>query len=226
MKFIEFERHISAIRLVKYKIACRANKHRTLKLYRANIRLSGALLAVLCMFEIVLRNKIDAHYKARFPVTPRGKGWLRDATQSGGFLTSQGCHNSVIKINQAYTDLGIRYTHDRLVASLSFGFWKYLFKGNQYRAGGNTLLHIFPHKPPHTNQSAVFAVLARINDLRNRVGHHEPVCFGAGITISTVYARSHFQHIIDILAWMDINASELFKGVDGVIKECDFIDSI
>ena len=226
MTFAEFETLISSVRLAKYGAACGHSKRRTLNLYRANVRLSGSLLAILGMFEVVLRNKIDAHYKAQYPPGPGGTGWLLDATLPGGFLTQHGCHNSAIKINQAYSDLGVHYTHDRLVATLSFGFWKYLFKGNQYMAGRNTLLSIFPNKPRHTNQAAVFSKLDKINDLRNRVAHHEPVCFGAVNTISTVYCRSHFQDIIDLLQWMNVDASQLFRGVDGVIKECNLIDHI
>ncbi len=226
MKYNEFEQLISPARLAKYKAACANNNKRIFKLYRANIRLSGAVLAVLGMFEVVLRNKIDVHYKAQFPAISGAHEWLLGATLPGGFLTNPGCHNSSIKINQSYTDLGIHYTHDRLLASLSLGFWKYLFKGNQYMAGGNTLLKIFPNKPPHTNQSIVFTKLNRINDLRNRVAHHEPICFGPGNTISTTYIRTHYKEIIDLLYWMNINVEQLFIAIDGVIKESDSIDKI
>ena len=226
MKYSEFEQLISPSRLAKYKIACSNNDKRAFKLYRANIRLSGAVLAVLGMFEIVLRNKIDAHYKAQFPAKPGTNEWLLGATLPGGFLTNQGCHNSSIKINQSYINLGIHYSHDRLIASLSLGFWKYLFKGNQFMAGGNTLLKIFPNKPPHTNQSIVFTELNRINELRNRVAHHEPICFDSGNAISTNYVRAHYQEIVDLLSWMNINVLQLFIAIDGVIKESDFIDKI
>lgn len=226
MTYRTFELLMSPVRLARYQTATGCNNIKTMKLYRANVRLSGAILAVLGMFEVVLRNKIDGHYRTQFPIMAGGTGWLLDATMPGGFLTQPGCHNSIIKINQAYNDLGRHYTHDRLIATLSFGFWKYMFKGNQFRAGGNTLLAIFPKKPPHTNQSAIFTVLDKINDLRNRVAHHEPICFGPVNTISTDYARMHFKMIIDILQWMDINAQQLLIGVDGVLKECNFIDSI
>ena len=226
MNYTEIEQLISSVRLARYRQATANDKRKTLKLYRANVRLSGALLAVLSMFEVVLRNKIDNHYKMQYPLAPGDKGWLLHATLPGGFLTQNGCHNSIIKVTKAYTELGIHYSHDRLVATLSFGFWKYLFKGNQYKAGGNTLLHIFPNIPPHTTQAHVFGKLDKINDLRNRVAHHEPVCFGANNVISTTYARAQFQQIIDILQWMGINGAQLFIGVDGVAKEADFIDRI
>lgn len=60
----------------------------------------------------------------------------------------------------------------------------------------------------------------------NRVAHHEPICFGIGDTISTAYARSHFQEILNIVTYMNINSQQLFYGVDGVLKEAHFIDNI
>ena len=44
--------------------------------------------------------------------------------------------------------------------------------------------------------------------------------------IDTAYARSIFQEIIDIVTYMGINSQQLFYGVDGIIKEANFIDGI
>ena len=62
------------------------------------------------------------------------------------------------------------------MAELGFGFWRYLFSDHQYRAAGQTLLHIFPSKPISSrtiqyNANFIFGELARINDLRNRIAH-------------------------------------------------------
>ncbi|MBN9379935.1 MAG: hypothetical protein J0H74_04180 [Chitinophagaceae bacterium] len=223
MRYGEFEVLISPQRLNRYKSACTNNTRKTLSLYRANIRMSQAFLAVLGIFEVVLRNKIDLHYKAQFSVSP---DWLLASTLPKGFLTRNGCQNSVNKISRTYADLGPNYTHDKLLSELSFGFWKFMFAGRQFQAGGSTLLAIFPSLPARRNQSFIYHKLDRINSIRNRVAHHEPICFGIGNTIGTAYARSHFQEIIDIITYMGINSQQLFYGIDGVIKEADFIDGI
>jgi hypothetical protein len=93
-------------------------------------------------------------------------------------------------------------------------------------AGGNTLLAIMPNLPIHFNQSNVYQKLDRINSIRNRVAHHEPICFDSAHAISTIYARAHFQHILDVVGWMNINSNQLFYGVDGILKEVDYIDRI
>jgi hypothetical protein len=223
MKYAEFEQLISPQRLSKYRAACSSNSRKTVSLYRANIRISQAFLAVLGIFEVVLRNKIDYHYKKHLPTNP---DWLLAATQPGGFLTQQGCQNSLNKITKAHANLGDNYTHDKLLAELSFGFWKFMFAGQQFRAGGSSLLAIFPELPPHHNQSFIYHKLDRINSIRNRVAHHEPICFGPADTIGTIYARSHFNEITDLLKYMNINSQQLFYGIDGVLKEADYIDRI
>ncbi|WP_218162218.1 hypothetical protein [Chitinophaga sp. CF118] len=125
-----------------------------------------------------------------------------------------------------YDELGSDYTHDKLLAKLSFGFWKHLFAGRQFHAGGSTLLAIFPNIPFHHNQTFIYHKLSKINSIRNRVAHHEAICFGTGNTIGTAYARSHFQEMIDLLSYMDINSQQLFYGVDNVLKEANYIDTL
>lgn len=223
MRYHEFEQLITTQRLARYKAACYNSTRKTLRLYRANIRISQAFLAVLGIFEVVLRNKIDRHYKTQFPGNPE---WLLGSTLPGGFLTQHGCQNSFNKISQTYAGLGANYTHDKLLAELSFGFCKFMYAGRQFQAAGSTLLAIFPNLPPRQNQGFIYHKLDKINSIRNRVAHHEPICFGIGNTIGTAYARQHFQEILDILAFMNVNSQQLFYGIDGVIKEADYIDGI
>ena len=227
MRFEEFESLISTPRITKYRTACANDCKKTICLYRGNIRISRAFLAILSVFEIVLRNKIDNHYRSIFPPEPGRPDWLLKSILPGGFLTQNGCQRSQIIVNRKYRDLGARYTHDRLVAELSFGFWKYLFAGNQYRAGGYTLLRIFPNIPPRHGQSFIYHQLDKINAIRNRVAHHEPICFHpVNCTINKAYARARFQETLNLLEWMNIDSRQLFYGVNGVLKEADRIDNI
>lgn len=101
-----------------------------------------------------------------------------------------------------------------------------MFAGKQFQAGGSTLLSIFPQIPLLQNQTFIYHKLDKINSIRNRVAHHEPICFGAGDVIGTFYARSHFQEIIDILTYMNINSNQLFYGIDGILKEAAYIDAL
>jgi hypothetical protein len=104
MRYAEFEALITAERLTKYKISCLHDTRKTMRLYRANIRISQAFLAILSIFEVVLRNKVDIHYKAQYPPAG-GVEWLLGSTLPGGFLTGSNCYNSANKITLAYSKL-------------------------------------------------------------------------------------------------------------------------
>lgn len=217
---------MSTPRIGRYYASCNQHVLKTLSLYNANIRLSQAFLPVLNYFEVVLRNRIDLHYRLRSVQLTGNPDWLLAAALPGGFLTRNGCLSSAEKIQQNHAKLGVKYTHDRLVAELSFGFWRFMFAGNQYQAGGNTLLNIFPGLPPRCNQNFIYRKLKDINSIRNRIAHHEPICFGTNDTINASYARAHFQEITDILGYMGIDSRHLFRGFKGVLEEANDIDSI
>jgi hypothetical protein len=135
-------------------------------------------------------------------------------------------------INDELRKLNHQYTHPKLVASLGFGFWRYLFSTHQYRAGGQTLLDIFPSRPKSTptlqyNASYIFNELQKINELRNRIAHHEPVCFQTGqAIIDTTTVRRHYNLILQLFQWMSIDESALLYGLDHILTVCNEIDRL
>ena len=66
-------------------------------------------------------------------------------------------------------------THGRVLAELSFGFWRYLLS-SRYEATLWTpvLRHAFPLLQPSTRER-LYRPLDRLHRLRNRIAHHEPV---------------------------------------------------
>lgn len=177
MRFSEFERIISPARMGRYVIACNGDTRKAMTLYRKNLKLSQELFTVEGCFEIALRNAIDEHYRNVF-----GNHWLRDAAANGGIFDIRKCHVTASIIRDTMSAFGRAYTHQKLVAELGFGFWRYLFAAHQYRAGGQTLIQIFTALPTSTpafsyNAKFIFNKLQKINNLRNRIAHHEPVCF-------------------------------------------------
>lgn len=199
MRYKQFEDLVTLKRLNKYVTACNNNTSRSMRLYRANIRLSKEFLAILGIFEVVLRNKIDNHYKSLFPVTAPDHEWLLQFVLPGGRFANNDCRNTVKTVVDSYTSLEHTYSHDKLIASLSFGVWKYMFAGKQYQNAGNTLLTIFPNRPLRTSQKDIYSKLNKINAIRNRVAHHEPICFDPNGAISTHYARQHYVEVIELV---------------------------
>lgn len=214
---------ISAPRFNRYLAACGNNKRRAEKLYRANLKLSQKMYSVIGIFEVVLRNSIDRHF---IPI--KGNLWLEDAVSIGGYLdVSAGCEDSFHSVQEAIHKLGIEYTHDRLIAKLTFGFWTYQFSKKEFAASGSTLLDVFLNRPFGTKQKDVFQDLIRINDIRNRIAHYEPICFDKSTgTISTLLVQKRYNLIVELFRWLGCSPKKILYGIDGVQKSIDEINKI
>ncbi|MDF9831211.1 hypothetical protein [Parabacteroides sp. PF5-6] len=209
MKYSEYEKALSIPRLNKYKVACQGNKNKTLILYRYNIKLCQKFHGVLGVLEIILRNAIDEHYKTLF----LDNDWL--ITQAtNGFLHSS--KNDIFRERDKLLRMNT-YTHEKLVASLSFGAWTIMFSKHLYRLGGKTLLQIFPNKAHGLNQKQIYKDLDKIRVFRNRIAHHEPICFNPQRQINVDYAEEIFNLIIQYLKFLGYNSSEILYGVESPV---------
>lgn len=206
-------------------MAVGGDKRKVQTLYRKNLKLSQEMFTIISCFEIALRNKIDRHYTHIY-----GEEWLSDAINMGGIFDTSQTQKTKKIIWGIKTKLGNNYTHSKLVAELDFGVWRNLFANHQFVAGGQNLLRIFPSKPKSSvsmqyNHTYFFNELAKINIIRNRIAHHEPICFYQN-TINTQYVRQNYNLILQFFNWMNINASDLLYGLDHIQKVCDEIDNL
>ena len=229
MKFVEFQTVLSAERLQRYLIACSNDTKKTMTLYRLNLNLSQEVFTLLSCFEVAVRNAIDNILVQRL-----GKDWLRDAVMQGGIFDVPGCRDSANIIRKAYRRLQRDgcYTHSKLLAEMEFGVWKYMFANPQYRAVGRGLLAIFPNKPRSTaqcqyNNTFIFNELDGINILRNRIAHHEPICFALRQpAIGTSYILNAYQKLHTLFLWMGIDSHSLLYGLDHVQQVCNKINNL
>ena len=227
MRYTDFEHIMTPARMGRYLTACGGNTRKAMTMYRKNLQLSQELFTVISCFEIALRNAIDQHYAGTF-----GNDWLRNAAAPGGIFDNSQCRMTKTTINDAIQKLNHSYTHCKLVAELGFGFWRYLFAPKQFTACGRMLLDILPAKPRSTsamqyNQRFVFNQLATINNIRNRIAHHEPICFLPGNPVkNTTYARQHYNLILQFFHWMSIDEAALLYGLDHINTVCNEIDAI
>lgn len=73
----------------------------------------------------------------------------------------------------------------------------------------------------------IFRELEKINNMRNRIAHHEPTCFIPGQSvINTTYASEHYSLIRKLFSWMRIDEQSLLYGLDHVNKTIDKIDTL
>lgn len=229
MKFTDFQAVLSSDRLQRYLTACGNDTRKTMTLYRLNLNLSQEVFTLLSCFEVALRNSIDNILVRKF-----GQDWLRDSVMAGGIFDIPSCHDSATIIRKAYNRLqrNNSYSHTKLLAEMEFGVWKYMFAKPQYRAVGRSLLAIFPNKPRSTAQcqysnTFIFNELNSINILRNRIAHHEPICFALRQPIvETSYILHEYQKLHTLFMWMGIDSHSLLYGLDHVQQVCGKINRL
>lgn len=209
MKYNEYEIAFSAARLSKYKTACGGNSIKALTLYRHNIKLCQKFYGVLNVFEIILRNAIDLHYRIHF----QDNDWISSQLQQGGMLEFSPHKQEVQKTISTLVRQG-KYTHDRLVSSVTFGFWTYMFTKIPYKSGGQNLLQIFPNRTLGLGQKAIYKELMQIKTFRNKIAHHEAICFDAAGQKSMVPAQTNYDLILKYIDFLGYTKSHLFVGLD------------
>ena len=223
MRYRDFEDTISPERMQRYVSACGNDTRRAMTLYRYNLKLSQEMFTLISCFEVSLRNKINREMIANF-----GNDWLRDFIQPGGrFDTDPRVDGTRKIIKKAHEGLirSNNYAHTKLLAEMEFGVWKYMFNNVQYRLTNRCLLNIFPNKPTSTPQNRydntfVFNDLNVINAMRNRIAHHEPICFGRLGGIDTHGVLDCYARMMRMFHWLDINANTLLYGLDHVGVVC------
>ena len=229
MKFCELEQIVSEERLHRYLEACGGVRVKAITLYRRNTIASLEMFAVVGAFEVALRNAID-----KVMTTNYGTDWLRDAILPGGIFDIPQCRDHARIIRAAYDKLirQGRYTHTHLLSKMEFGIWKYMFSSPQFRASGRILLRILPNKSSSTrdiqyNNTFVFNELDHLNSLRNRIAHHEPICFPTGLaTITTSYIELVYEKIIRLFKWLGIDADKYLYGLDHIQQVCKKINQL
>lgn len=229
MNFTDFQNIISSERLRRYLVACDGDYIKSLELYHANVRVSLEMFAIVGAFEIALRNAID-----RIMAQKYGSDWLRDAVFPGGFFDVPQCRDHAQIIRFAYNKIEKkhRYTHSNLLAKMEFGIWKYMFSSPQYRAAGRILLLVFPNKPQTTrhiqyNNTTIFNELDHVNSLRNRIAHHEPICFPTGKSeITDEYIKWIYNKIEMLFQWMGIDATAYLANLSQLTKAIDKLNEL
>ena len=217
MKYEEYEKALSIPRIGKYKIACNGDKNKALILYRYNIKLCQKFYGILGVLEVVLRNAINEHYKMLL----KDNDWLITQSKTGFLIDYQ---DTILKERNKL--IQNKYTHDKLVASLSLGIWTFLFSRNCYKNSGKTLLQIFPNRAHGLNQKDIYADLDKIRTFRNRIAHHEPLCFDRFGTINLVYVREIYTLIIRYIDFLGYRSNELLYSVETPLSTIEKIDEL
>ncbi|MFY8078460.1 MAG: Abi family protein [Flavobacteriales bacterium] len=216
MRFSELEKIVSKHRMKRYLQACTSDKSKAVELYLLNIQLSSETFKLICFFEIAFRNSINNHLSKLY-----GQDWLEQSISASGFFNSPQTAITFSIIQNLKIDIS-KENNNQLITQLGFGFWRHLFAPNQYKAVGSNLLEILIHKPKSTpslqiNQKYIFKKLTEINDLRNRIAHHEPICFKNGITRLDISDTIRISNsIVLLLEWLNIDTKNQFVNLESI----------
>lgn len=219
MDFKTSQELYSVPRMRRYLIACSGNKRKTMQLYRYNLRLCQRFYGALNLFEVMLRNAINKHYAAYYS----DSDWIVNQANTGKLLADD--KDMILENEAGYRRHGV-YSNDKMVASFTMGFWTFLFTKKNYKRGGKTLLQIFPNKQKGKNQADVYEDLTHIREFRNRIAHHEPICFDGRGNISTAFARRHYQLILDYITYMGQNPNDVIQWTEKPDDILELIDHV
>ena len=199
--FEDAQKLFSKARMQKYLRACGSSEEQAMQLYSYNACLSQAFFGVVSLFEVILRNAINEHY-----LKTLGEDWIINQAVPGGLLEHEA--DEVAFTKNAYDKEKV-YSHDKMVGSFTFGFWTYLFTKRNYKIGGKTLLQIFPRRAKGTTQKMVYADITAIREFRNRIAHHEPICFDKKGMINTDYILRHYDLIKEYMCYMGVDVKQV-----------------
>lgn len=166
---------LSADRLEKYK------KHKdktfsdleTVQRYLYNIEVSAEVSKAVHILEVVLRNQL-AHEWNKFLSC---SDWPMNKQ---GIPTTNKFQRMHQKIDEAISRAGGSHKNGKVIAELSFGFWVHLFDSKFDVQNIKLIQRILPQRTQWDKALTKEIKNIRddfqmINELRNRVAHHEPI---------------------------------------------------
>lgn len=169
MNWNDLEKHFSPPRLGRYQAARGGNTTKAAADYASNVRLAEAMVPMLNVLEIALRNGIHARLSKRYDRADWWGAWVGDP---GFNWQNKEIANAKAKLIRRHE----LQTPDKVLAELTFGFWSSLFNVQFQSVLWKDLRLVFAHCPkPQRQRHTISAALNQIRDLRNRVFHHEPL---------------------------------------------------
>jgi hypothetical protein len=165
------EERLSVARLRPYRQAVGGDLESALALYAWNTLAAGAFFEDLGHLEVVLRNALHTELAAWHATNRRPGHWYDDPD---GLLAPQRL-DDIAAARQRLSRSRQVETSGKIVAELTFGFWRFLLdKRYQTTLWAPALRHAFPHLTPR-NRTLVYEPLDRLHRLRNRIAHQEPI---------------------------------------------------
>lgn len=189
---------LTADRLRSYLAATDGELDRAVGLYDWNAAVASALHEDIGRLEVVFRNTLDAALVAHGARNGWSTAWYRRTQLFPGRHGARAL-DDIRTARARASRQGASETHGKVIAELSFGFWRYLCtKAYLTSLWIPTLADAFPHHPRHGDPRVVREDvddrIQRIHFLRNRIAHHEP--------IHSRNLRRDVDSVVEVMGWI------------------------
>ena len=196
-----FNKLFSEKRLSKYFLIHK-DEGKAISHYRCNIELSEAFYSCISVLEVALRNAI-----------------CRELTKMAGredwyvyFLSTPGLKDFNKYITIANQHIAARkeiVSHSKIIAELTLGFWVAMFNTEYEKLLWKDLRRAFPFMPKQIRKRKTIAKsLNRIRNLRNRIFHHEPICWNIEVVLEL------HKEMLTVMGWINKDLPEWYSEMD------------
>ena len=191
MNWNDLEKHFSAARLGRYRASCGNDEARAIKAYVNNMLLAEAMMPMLSVLEIALRNGIHRRLSVLYARPDWWEAWHGGSAFQWQLQEVAGAMGKLQRRAEVVTP-------DKIIAELAFGFWSSLFNVHFQNVLWKDLRLVFPRCPkPQRKRHTISSALNQVRDLRNRVFHHEQLLW-LNPTLIDLHAKG-----IEVLGWLD-----------------------
>lgn len=201
----------SSQRLEKYINLYNGDVMKVAAHYKANIALSESLYTSLSVFEVTLRNALSKELERMmgrkdwysvFPSNPALKSLTSEVTVAIRHISQR----------------GEMVSPDKIIAELTFGFWVTLLNSEYELSLWKSLRLAFPHMPKKDRKRKnVSSPCNALRKLRNRVFHHESICWDLD------YITDIHNRLVMVLGWIN---TDMPLWLDEVDHFCKVVDEI
>ena len=201
----------SSQRLEKYINLYNGDVTKVAAHFKANIALSESLYTSLSVFEVTLRNALSEELERMmgrkdwysvFPSNPALKSLTSEVTVAIRHISQR----------------GEMVSPDKIIAELTFGFWVTLLNSEDELSLWKSLRLAFPHMPKKDRKRKnVSSPCNALRKLRNRVFHHESICWDLD------YITDIHNRLVMVLGWIN---KDMPSWLDEVDHFCKVVDEI
>lgn len=192
---------ITDARFAPYRDEMSGDRERAVALYVWNARISAAMFETLHHVEVLLRNAIDGQFAPVDAGAAPWETWLEDPLILN-VRSRQRVRETVGRIRRERQTP----TRGRVVAGLSFGFWRALFDRKNSALWVSHLHRAFP--TGSGDRAEVAALMSSLVPFRNRLAHHE--------TIVRRPIGNHYDELLALAGLIDPTARDWIGSVSRV----------